>query len=67
MSPTASSSTQWISPAEAAGRIHVSVEFIYDACATKGLPHVRLCGRRNIRIRPERLDEWMLQFEVEYR
>ena len=58
---------QWLTAAQAAMRIGVSVEFIYDACAIKGLPHVRLGGGRNIRIRPEKLDQWMLHFEVENR
>lgn len=57
----------WLNVPESAARIGVAVESIYDACATGGLKHVRLFGRRNIRIRPEWLDEWMLRFAVENR
>ena len=56
---------QWITAAGAAGNIGVAVEFIYDACNAKGLKHVRLLGRRSIRIKPEWLNEWMSQFVVE--
>ena len=59
--------TQWITAAAAAETIGVAVEFIYDACATHGLKHARLRGRRSIRIKPEWLDEWMSQFVVENR
>jgi len=61
---TVSPPNGWLTASQAAQRIGVSVEFVYDACAAKGLQHVRLGGRRNIRIKPERLEEWMSQFEV---
>jgi excisionase family DNA binding protein len=53
----------WLSPAAAARYLGVSAQFIYDACASKGLRHAKLAGRRNIRIRPEWLDTWMSQHE----
>jgi excisionase family DNA binding protein len=56
---------EWLTPREAAGRIRVSVETIYDACALQRLTHVRLAGCRSIRIKPEWLDEWMTQHTVE--
>jgi excisionase family DNA binding protein len=55
---------KYLTAADAAAQIGVSKEFIYDACAAKGLKHVRLAGRRNIRILPEALAEWMQRFEV---
>ena len=55
---------EYLTAAQAAQRIGVSVEFIYDACAVGGLRHVRLGGKRNIRIKPEWQDEWMLQSVV---
>jgi excisionase family DNA binding protein len=56
--------SQYLTVAEAAKRIGVSNEFIYDACAIKGLKHTRLGGRRNIRIRTDWLDEWMLESAI---
>jgi excisionase family DNA binding protein len=58
---------EWLTASEAALRIGVSAETIYDACASGGLRHVRLNGRRSIRIKGEWLDEWMTQFVVENR
>jgi excisionase family DNA binding protein len=55
---------EYFTPQQAAARIGVSVEFIYDACAAKGLKHVRLGGKRSIRLKPEWLDDWMLQTAV---
>ena len=53
----------WLTPAQAADRIGVHVDFIYKNCAAGGLKHSVLAGRRNIRIRAEWLDEWMLEHE----
>ena len=62
-------SVAWLTPVQAAERIAVGVEFIYDACAKEGLKHVRLLNRPRgaIRIRTEWLDEWMLQSQRENR
>jgi excisionase family DNA binding protein len=49
----------WLTVAEAAGYLRVNPDFIYDACATGELQHVRLGGRRSIRVRREWLDAWM--------
>ncbi len=56
--------TEWLDPASAARRIGVNRQLIYDAIATGGLKHVRLGGRRNIRIRLSDLDAWMVAREV---
>jgi excisionase family DNA binding protein len=50
---------EYLNVQEAADRIGVNKDFIYTACAVKGLRHIRLGGKRNIRIRPEDLDTWM--------
>jgi excisionase family DNA binding protein len=54
----------WLTAQQAAQHIGAGVALIYDACATKGLRHVRLGGKRNIRLRQEWLDVWMAEFEV---
>lgn len=54
---------KYLKPAQAAKRIGVATEFIYDACASMGLKHTRLGGKRNIRITPAALDEWMKKSE----
>ena len=45
-------------PREAAAYLGVSVDTIYDACATKGLKHSKL-GHATMRLRREWLDEWV--------
>jgi excisionase family DNA binding protein len=57
----------WLTAGEAAERIGVSIGTIYDACALQRLTHVRLAGRRTIRIKPEWLELWMAQHTVEHR
>jgi len=56
--PRAEAGVDWLSPKQAAARVGISVWSIYDACANKGLRHVKL-GHSTIRIRPEWLDAWM--------
>ena len=53
----------WLTVKEAAERAKVSPWTIYRACELKELRHVRLGGRRAIRLTREALDEWMLQHE----
>jgi excisionase family DNA binding protein len=60
-------SGSWLTPDEAANHIGVYVETIYDACKTQGLKHVRLGGRRSIRIHESWLEGWMTEFTREYR
>jgi excisionase family DNA binding protein len=55
----------WLTVTEAAEHIGVSPDFIYTACAVGGLPHVRLSGRRSIRIRRSHVDDWMQSFTVQ--
>lgn len=50
---------QWLTVRQAASRIGVSADFLYHACSVEGLKHVRLAGRRGIRISPSQLDDWM--------
>jgi excisionase family DNA binding protein len=67
-SPTAIDFTRsWLTASEAAQRIGVYRETIYDACKTGGLKHTRLSGRRNIRIQAESLDAWIAEFATENR
>jgi excisionase family DNA binding protein len=53
----------WLTVKEAARRAKVSGWTIYRACELGELRHVRLGGRRAIRLTPEALDEWMLRHE----
>lgn len=54
-------STEWLTPQEAAKIIGVGTEFLYDACQARGLRHTRLGGKRHIRIHRVWLREWMDQ------
>jgi excisionase family DNA binding protein len=47
----------WITVKDAARHLNVGVDTIYDACASKGLKHVKL-GHSTIRLRIEWVDEW---------
>jgi excisionase family DNA binding protein len=53
----------WMTVNEAAELGKVSAWTIYRACGLGELRHVRLGGRRAIRLTREALDEWMLQHE----
>jgi excisionase family DNA binding protein len=46
-----------MSPKQAADYLGVSLDAIYDACATKGLRHSKL-GHSTVRLRREWVDEW---------
>jgi excisionase family DNA binding protein len=48
----------WLNVAEAAEYAGVSRDTIYTACEARLLRHVRVGGRRAIRLRREWLDEW---------
>jgi excisionase family DNA binding protein len=52
-------SDEWLSPRQAADKIGVNVETIYDACADGRLRSVKL-GHSTIRIKAEWLEAWML-------
>lgn len=47
----------WITVQEAATYLGVGVDTIYEACAKRGLKHVKL-GHSTIRLRPEWIDAW---------
>jgi excisionase family DNA binding protein len=67
-SERSATSAEWLTAAQAAQRIAVNVEFIYDACAKRGLKHLRLLGPRGIiRISTDSLDDWLSQFQQENR
>ena len=56
-------SNSWLTVKEAAQQAKVSTWTIYRACELGELRHVRLAGRRAIRLTREALDEWMLRHE----
>ena len=56
-------SNAWLTVKEAAELGKVSAWTIYRACELGELRHVRLGGRRAIRLTREALDDWLLQHE----
>ena len=50
---------KWLTVAEGAAYSGVSRDTIYTACERGELRHVRVGGRRAIRLRPEWVDEWL--------
>lgn len=57
------SNNLWMTVADAAEQAKVSAWTIYRACELGELRHVRLGGRRAIRLTREALDDWLLQHE----
>ena len=55
--PRREEATPWLSPKQAAEHLGVSVDTIYEACASKGLRHSKL-GHSTIRLKREWIDEW---------
>lgn len=53
---------QWLKVPAAAEYANVSCDTIYSACARGELRHVRIRGRRSIRLKTEWIDEWLEQF-----
>ncbi len=51
--------TKWLNVAEGAEYGGVSRDTIYTACERGELQHVRIGGRRAIRLRAEWIDEWL--------
>jgi excisionase family DNA binding protein len=52
---------KWLTVAERAEYSGVSRDTIYTACERRELHHVRLGGRRAIRLKPEWIDAWLEQ------
>lgn len=51
----------WLTVADAAEHARVSKDTIYSACELTELRHVRIGGRRTIRLRREWIDAWLEQ------
>ena len=51
--------TPWLTVKEAAQHGSLSADTIYTACEQGELRHVRVSGRRTIRLRPEWIDAWL--------
>ena len=49
----------WLNVSEAAEYAGVSRDTIYTACERRELHHVRISGRRSIRLKTERIDAWL--------
>jgi len=52
----------WLTVGDAAEYAGVCRDTIYSACETRELRHVRIGGRRTIRLKREWLDEWFERF-----
>jgi excisionase family DNA binding protein len=52
----------WFRVPQAAAYAGVSRDTIYTACARAELRHVRIGGRRAIRLKPEWVDEWLERY-----
>jgi excisionase family DNA binding protein len=54
----------WFTVTDAAAYANVCRDTIYDACEHGQLQHVRIGGRRAIRLRAEWIDAWLAQYAV---
>jgi excisionase family DNA binding protein len=52
----------WLTVGDAAEHAGVSKDTIYTACERGELRHVRIGGRRSIRLRVEWIDAWLEQY-----
>jgi excisionase family DNA binding protein len=54
----------WLNVAEGAEYAGVCRDLIYDACAARRIHHIRVGGRRAIRLKREWLDAWLEKHAV---
>ena len=54
----------WLNVAEGAEYAGVCRDLIYDACAARKMHHIRVRGRRAIRLKPEWIDAWLERHAV---
>ena len=54
----------WMNVAEGAEYAGVCRDLIYDACAARRIHHIRVGGRRAIRLKPKWIDEWLERHAV---
>ena len=54
----------WLNVAEGAEYAGVCRDLIYDACAARRMHHIRVGGRRAIRLKPKWIDEWLERHAV---
>ncbi len=54
----------WLNVAEGAEYAGVCSDLIYDACAARRIHHIRVGGRRAIRLKREWIDEWLERHAV---
>jgi excisionase family DNA binding protein len=54
----------WLNVAEGAEYAGVCRDLIYDACAARRIHHIRVGGRRAIRLKPKWIDEWLERHAV---
>jgi excisionase family DNA binding protein len=54
----------WLNVAEGAEYAGVCRDLIYDACAARRMHHIRVGGRRAIRLKREWIDAWLEKHAV---
>lgn len=54
----------WLNVGEGAEYAGVCRDLIYDACAARRIHHIRVGGRRAIRLKREWIDEWLERHAV---
>ena len=54
----------WMNVAEGAEYAGVCRDLIYDACAARRIHHIRVGGRRAIRLKREWIDAWLERHAV---
>jgi excisionase family DNA binding protein len=54
----------WLNVAEGAEYAGVCRDLIYDACGARRIHHIRVGGRRAIRLKPKWIDEWLERHAV---